>query len=74
MAEVTVEQLHKIMDKAENIRNWIIISAEEHGRTALANPQATIPSWSLPAPLRADRAGVCVFDAVPRSRDQRRTQ
>ena len=49
MVEVTVEQLHKIMDKPENIRNWIIIGAEEHGRTALSK-------------VLDDRAGVRLKD------------
>jgi len=49
MAEVTVEQLHKIMDKPENIRNWIIIGAEEHGRSTLSQ-------------VLDDRAGVRLTD------------
>ena len=50
MAEVTLKQLHKIMDKPENLRNWLIIGAEEeHGRTTLAQ-------------VLDDRAGVRLAD------------
>ena len=55
MAEVTVAQLHEIMGKPENIRNWTIIGTEEHGRETisqvlddkagvLTNPGAAPPS------------------------------
>eukprot|EP00802_Teleaulax_amphioxeia_P003716 Tamp_03719.p1 GENE.Tamp_03719~~Tamp_03719.p1 ORF type:complete len:624 (+),score=142.25 Tamp_03719:66-1874(+) len=60
MAEVTVAQLHEIMGKPENIRNWTIIGTEEHGRETISQ-------------VLDDKAGVRLTDpgAAPPKRPPR---